>query len=117
MKSKKLLLLWIMPSLCLALAFNGCATRAGTYPTLKQTEINVHWPMVSYQNAAAAGRLTLAEKERINQAYAAYKTAFDQALQAAGGNHNAPTPDNVKALANEVIRTISATPMINHTMY
>ena len=106
------LLLRIVPALLLALAVGGCAsTQSGTYPTLKQTQLNVDWPMRRYQTAAAYGNLTLAEKERMNAAYAKYQAAFNQALQAAGGNYNAPTPDYVKAQANEVIRVLSGIPL------
>lgn len=109
-------LILILPALCLTLLLDGCASlRSPNYPTLKQTDINVSWPMTNYRNASYAGRLTLAERQRIERAYAQYEAAFNQALQAAGGNRNAPTPDNVKALANQVIQTISATPMIANT--
>ncbi len=60
--------------------------------------------------AASAGNLTLGGRERVNAAYAQYRTVFDQAPAAAHGNYEAPTPDSVKALANEVIGTISAIP-------
>jgi hypothetical protein len=66
--------------------------------------------MTWYRNAASAGRLTLNERERVNAAYAEYKAAFDEALRVANNNYDAPTPENVKALANEVIRVISAIP-------
>jgi hypothetical protein len=105
-------LLSIMPVLSLALVLGGCAsTQSGTYPTLKQTQINVSPYMTRYRNAAAFGALTLGEKERMNAAYARYQSAFNQALQAAGGNYNAPTPDNVKAQANELIRVLSSIPL------
>jgi len=66
--------------------------------------------MTGYRNAAAAGRLTLGERERVNAAYANYQVAFNEALQAAQNDYDAPTPNNVKALANEVIRVTSAIP-------
>jgi hypothetical protein len=103
----------LLPALWLAFVLAGCSsTQSRNYPTLKQTDIHVYWPMYNYRNAAAFGRLTRGEKERINAAYSAYETAYNQALQAAQGNRDAPTPDDVKALANEVVRVISATPMI-----
>ncbi len=61
-----------------------------------------------FRNAEVWGRLTRGEKERGNAAYSNYRTAFDEALQAANGNYNAPTPDNVKTLANEAIRILSS---------
>lgn len=91
---------------------SGCASRqAVPYPSLRQTQINVSWPMTRYRNAAAFGDLTLGERERVNAAYAQYQAAFNQAIEAAHGNYDSPTPDNVKALANEIIRVISAIPM------
>ena len=81
---------------------------SSTYPTLKQTDINVYGPWYRVKNASYFGKLTLAERERVDRVYGAYKTAWNQALQAAGGNENAPTPDNVKGLANEVINVTSA---------
>ena len=86
----------------------GCSSP--NYPTLKQTQINVSWPMTHYRNAAAAGRLTLGERERVAAAYEKYQAAFNEAIQAAHNDYEAPTPENVKVLANEVIRVISAIP-------
>jgi hypothetical protein len=104
--------LLLVPVLWLALS--GCASlQSSNYPTLKQTEIIVSGPMYNYRNAAGFGRLTLGEKERINSAYTAYETAYNQALQAAHGNRDAPTPENVKQRANELVSVISATPMIS----
>ena len=92
-----------------AFMLSGCASmQSGNYPTLKQTDINVYWPWYRVKNASYFGKLTLAERERVDQVYSAYKTAWNQALQAAGGNEKAPTPDNVKELANQVISVTSA---------
>jgi hypothetical protein len=80
----------------------------GAYPSLKDTDRNVAWPMTKYRNMVAAGNLTLAERERITQDYAEYRAAYESALQAAQSNSNATTPDNVKQLANKVIRDVAA---------
>jgi hypothetical protein len=110
-EKQALLLLFVM-TLWSALVLGGCATtNSANYPTLKQTQLNVSWPMTRYRNAADFGKLTLEEKDRMNAAYAAYQSAFNQALQAAGGNYDAPTPDNVKALANQVIQVLSSIPL------
>ena len=66
--------------------------------------------MAGFRIAVAAGSATAGEKEKVNAAYTKYKVAFDEALQAAQNNDNAPTPKNVKALANEVVRVLSSTP-------
>jgi hypothetical protein len=106
MKKGRLLLLLTM--LLTATIFgDGCAT-SGTYPTLKQTQINVSWPMTRFRNASYGSNVTLAERQRVSAAYAAYDAAFKQALQEANGNYDAPTPDYLKARANELIRILSA---------
>ncbi len=106
---QSVLLLLILPAILLTLISGGCAsTESGAYRTLKKTQIDVSWAMTRYRNAAAFGKLSLGERERVNQAYAAYESAFNRALQAAGGNQDAPTPDDVKARADEVIRLITS---------
>jgi len=84
----------------------GCASMSKP-ETLKQTEIHMSWQMTRFQNAIAAGRLTTGEKESGNAAYTAYQTAFAQALQAAHGNRDAPTPQNVTDAANAAIQVFS----------
>ena len=96
-----------------AILLGGCTSTGaskGAYPTLKQTQINVDWPMTRYRNAVAAGVVTLGEQERVNAVYKNYKEAFDAAVQAAHSNYDATTPDNVKALANQLLATIGAIP-------
>ena len=95
----------------MALLVSGCSSlQSPKYPPLKQTHMRVSWSMTEFRNAAYAGRLTLGERERVNAAYAEYQAAFDEAIQAAHNDLEAPTPENVKALAFEVIRVISAIP-------
>ena len=94
-----------------AMLLTGCATpNSGGIRTLKQTEMDVSWPMTRFRNAIAAGNVTRAEQEQVNQAYASFQTAYQEALQAANNNRNAPTPDNLKVLANGVISAIGAIP-------
>ena len=90
---------------------SGCAgSGKGTYPTLKQTRMNVDWPMTRYRNGVAAGVVTLGERERVDAAYKNYKQAFDAAVQDAHSNLDVTTPENVKVLANQVIEAISSIP-------
>jgi hypothetical protein len=96
-----------------ALVVQGCIT-AERPRTLKQTDVRISWLMTHYRDAAAFGKLTLGERERVNTAYAAYEPAFKAALQQAGGNYRTPTPENVKAVANELIQVISSIPDIPH---
>jgi len=88
----------------------GCSTPNSGSRTLKQTDIDVSWPMTRFRNAVAAGTVTRGEQEQVNSAYASYEAAYREALQAANNNRNAPTPDNVKALATKVIAAIDAIP-------
>ncbi len=98
-------------ALSTVLVLSGCASIwSEPYPKLKDTKVHVSWPMTQYRNMVVAGRVTLGEREQVNAAYAEYKAAFDEALQAAHGNYDAPTPENVKVLANEIIRILSSLP-------
>lgn len=98
-------------ALSAAILLSGCAgSSKGAYPTLKQTRMNVDWPMTRYRNGVAAGAVTLGERERVDAAYKNYKQAFDAAVQDAHSNLDVTTPDNVKVLANQVIEAISAIP-------
>ena len=78
--------------------------------THRQSGCNRIVARILYRNAVYRGRLTLGEREQVNAAYKEYKAAFDQALQAARDNYDAPTPENVKTLANEIIRMLWAMP-------
>ena len=90
---------------------SGCSMlNSGGSRTLKQTEIDVSWPMTRFRNAVAAGTVTRGEQEQVNSAYASYEAAYREALQAVNHNRDAPTPDNVKALATKVIGAIDAIP-------
>jgi hypothetical protein len=102
----------IVPMVLLALAVGGCSsTNAKNYPTLKQTQTNVSWPMTRFHNAVRVfAPITMEEQERVEKAYVDYDVAFEAAVQAAHGNLDAPTPDNVKALATEVIRVVETIP-------
>ncbi len=89
----------------------GCSTPgSGGSRTLKQTEMDVSWSMTRFRNGVAAGAVTLAERQQVERAYASYQAAYREALQAAQDNRSAPAPDNVKALATQVIAAISAIP-------
>lgn len=103
---------WILTlSLIVAAILCGCASgNSGAYPTLRNTEVNVDWPMTRYRNAVAAGRVTLGMQQQVNQAYAAYQEGFNAALKAANSNRDAHTPDNVQALANQLLSTLGAVP-------
>jgi hypothetical protein len=90
----------------------GCASGGGAYPTLRATEVNVDAPMTRYRNAVSEGRVTTGMQERVNQAYAAYKKGFDAALKAANDDRGAHTPDDVQALANQLLTVLGEVPML-----
>ena len=89
----------------------GCSTTgSGGGRTLKQVDTDVSWAMTLFRNGVTGGAVTLGEREQVNSAYASYQAAYREALQAASNDRNAPAPDNVKALASQVIAPISAIP-------
>jgi hypothetical protein len=93
------------------LAFTSCSTpNSGGSRTLKQTEMDVSWPMTRFRNAVAAGAVTSGEQEQVNSAYASFEAAYREALQKANDNRNAPAPDNVKTLATKVIAAVESIP-------
>src|SRR3974390_1290075 len=100
--------LFVWASLVLAISscmlVEGCTSTGstkGAYPTLKQTQMNVDWPMTRYRNAVSAGAVTPNMQQQVNAAYSNYQTAFAAALKAANNNDEVTTPDNVKAAANQ----------------
>ena len=104
---------FLILTLSASLLVDGCTSAGaskGAYPTLKQTRMNVDWPMTRYRNAVSAGAVTLGEQQQVNAAYASFQKAFEAAVQDAHSNLDVTTPDNVKALANQVIEAISAIP-------
>ena len=104
----------LMLSNAALLLVGGCSSAGpgqGGSPTLKQTRMRVEGPMLRYRNEVTAGAVTLAERQRVDAAYKNFQQAYAAALQAAGSNEHAPTPDNLKALANQVVDAVAAIPM------
>jgi len=98
-------------TLFLLLLAQGCATPGSSGGrTLKEVDMDVSGAMTRFRNGVAAGAVTRAEQQQVNSAYASYQAAWHEAVPAAGGNRDAPAPDNVKALASQVIAVISAIP-------
>ena len=101
----------VFAALALLLLLPGCSTPgAGGSRTLKQTEMDVSWPMTRFRNGVAAGRVTQGEQEQVNSLYSSFRAAYQEALKAANNDGNVPAPDNVKALATQVIGAIQAIP-------
>ncbi len=101
------LLALILSVFCL---LSGCTSPPGSdVYRLKQTGDDVGRVMTRYRNLVAfGGTVTTAQQQQVSAAYDAYQQAFNQAVQDAHSNYDAPTPDNVKALANQVISLVSA---------
>ena len=89
---------------------SGCTSMASGGYQLKQTRNDMDAAMVRYQNRAAFGFLTVSEQERVTAAYKAFQTAFNDAAQQAHANYTAPTPNNVKALADQLLSILDAIP-------
>jgi hypothetical protein len=99
-------------SITASMLVGGC-TSAGSGTggkwTLKQTRLDVDGRMTRYRNAVASGAgVTLGERQRVDEAYKNFQTAFDAAVQAAHNDYETPAPENVKALANQLIQTLSS---------
>jgi len=102
-------------SVFLALAtlwlISGCASTGagGGYP-LKQTRNDIDWAMVRYHNRLSFGFITPAQQDQVTATYKAYQTAFNEAVQQTHSDYTAPTPDNVKQLANQLLSILDAIP-------
>jgi len=101
--------IWILvlASLCF---INGCTTT--DYYRLKQTRDDIDWKMTRYRNEVALGAIGSSYQPQVEAAYQAYRTAFDAALKQANNNCDAPTPANVTQLANQLLLTLSAVPVV-----
>jgi hypothetical protein len=97
----------ILAALCF---ITGCATT--DYYRLNQTRDDIDWKMTRYRNEVAFGAIGPSFQPQVNVAFQAYQTAFDAALKQANNNYNAPTPDNVTQLANQLLLTLSAIPVV-----
>jgi hypothetical protein len=108
-------------ALLLTLFISGCASGSGGSGspggsstggsrTLKQVDLDVSAKMTGFHNAVAAVLVTQGDRQQVNSAYARYQAAYNQALQAAGNNPDAPAPDNVKALATQVVGAVESIP-------
>jgi hypothetical protein len=95
----------------LTLLLSGCVSPSGGGAlTLKETQMNVGWKIVAYEEAVTAGNVTDAMQQRVSAAQTAYQAAFQQALADAKGNLHAPTPANLGQLATQLIGMIGAPP-------
>lgn len=97
------------PLFSLILLLSGCVSPSGGGGlTLKETQINVDWKMVAYQEAVTGGSVTEGQQQRVSAEHQAYQTAFRQVLADANGNLDAPAPANLRQLATQLIGMIDS---------
>ena len=100
--------LLVLGVLCLV---GGCTSMpSGSSYQLKQTRDDVDWAMVRYHNRLSFGFISTGEQEQVTAAYKAYQTAFNQAARETYSDYTAPTPDNVKQLANQLLSIFGSIP-------
>jgi len=100
---------------------SGCASSSGGSEgpggsssgggrSLKEVDMDVSSPMTRYRNSISSGNITQGEQQQVNSTYSQYRAAYDQALQAADNNRDAPAPANVKSLATQLIGELQTIP-------
>jgi hypothetical protein len=88
--------------------FSGCAT--ANYYRLKQTRNDIDASMTRYHNEVSFAAISPEFQTQVNTAYHAYQKAFDAAVEQAHSNTDAPTPDNVKQLADRLLLILGSIP-------
>jgi hypothetical protein len=96
--------------LALVMFLTGCATT--DYYRLKQTRNDMDFAMTRYRNQVSFGNITPGFQSQVNSAYQSYKTAFDEAVQQAHSDYDAPTPNNVKELADQLLSVLGSIPAV-----
>jgi hypothetical protein len=96
-------------TLAMLCAISGCATT--DYYRLKQTRDDIDFAMTRYQNEVSFAAISPAFQRQVNTAYHAYQKAFDAAVEQVHSNYNAPTPDNVKQLADQLLSILGSIPV------
>ena len=91
------------------LLLSGCASpSAGGALTLKQIKLDVDWKMTTYQQVVPTGNVTTGQSQQVASAYQSYQVAFQQALKAAQGNLDTPSPANLQQQANQLIGVVDS---------
>ena len=98
----------IVLTLAALCVIGGCATT--DYYRLKQTRNDIDYAMTRYRNEVAFSIIPPELQAQVNAAYQSYKTAFDAAVQQAHSNYDAPTPGNVKQLADRLLLILGSIP-------
>lgn len=108
-KGKAPLVLALLLPLGLVTLGTGCrhlSAKANTVATLEATQAAVHEGMNTYGAEYRAGRVSPATSERVRRVHADYRIAFDAACVAVQFDLQSATPDQVKALAVELLNLI-----------
>jgi len=108
MKIKKQLFRIIL-TLAAFCVISGCATT--NYYRLKQTRNDIDAAMTRYQNEVSFAAISPEFQQQVNTAYHAYQKAFDAAVEQAHSDTDAPTPDNVKQLADRLLLILGSIPV------
>ena len=90
---------------------SGCATT--NYYRLKQTRDDIDAAMTRYQSEVSFAAISPEFQQQVNTAYHAYQKAFDAAMEQAHADTNAPTPDNVKQLADQLLLILGSIPVVH----
>jgi hypothetical protein len=107
MEVKKLFaIILTLAALCV---ISGCATT--NYYQLKQTRDDINAAMMRYQREVSFAAISPEFQQQVNTAYHAYQKAFDAAVEQAYYNTSAPTPDNVKQLADQLLLILGSIPV------
>jgi hypothetical protein len=88
---------------------SGCATT--NYYRLKQTRNDIDAAMTRYQNEVSFAAISPEFQTQVNTAYHAYQKALKAAMEQAHDNTDAPTPDNVKQLADQLLLVLGSIPV------
>lgn len=103
------LLCW-SPIVFIAGCSGGCTTsqKSVAYKTLSATATTVDSSLKAYADLVVAGKVDQATQIKVADAKAKYEVAFKAAVEAARGDLNALTPENVKQLADQLSTALSA---------
>ncbi len=90
--------------------FTGCATNqsreAVIFYTFKDVQIIVHRAYDVFAEKVVLGKVSPAEKAKVEDAYVRYQDAYRVAFNLARLNPDSITPADVQRLADEVIKLI-----------
>jgi hypothetical protein len=67
--------------------------------------------MKRYQNEVTLAAISPEFQQQVNTAYHVFQSAFDAAVEQAHSDTNAPTPDNVKYLADRLLLILGSIPV------